>query len=544
VALAAPAACLAVPIPPGGAPATPPLTLPAPGDAAAAGAQWLVGARPGVATDRIAARFGAERLMDGTGIYAVRRGRARSFAAALRSSGRLTFAEPPRTRVIRTGTPAARPADAWRRVGAASLALPVDPLTPRQWWLRAVVRGPLTRPVVTPASPVLSVIDSQVDMTHPDVRGSGIFSATRRRATIEHGTAVSTVAGAPDNGVGIVGVWPGMRISSHATDDLTTPRIIRALDATIRERAAAVNMSYGGDESFAERIAQNRAFGSGVILVASAGNEFREGNPVEHPAADEHVLTVAAVGRTLRSSDFSSEGTGVDLSAPGQEVLLGVPRALDEDGRTDGYAELDGTSFSAPIVAAAVTWIRAARPELTTSQLFQLVRVSARDLGDRGWDQRFGFGLLDVRAALTAPAPSDDPLEPNDDIAWTTGRHLPVQAPVWRPGAPAAAFTARLDVVEDPADVYRIVVAPGATARVTVRPRVGDVDLQLFRASATSVFRATGLISTSQRGGTAAEAVTVRNTSPRPATYYAAAYIDERSKSLDAAYRLEAGTAG
>ena len=517
------------------------MLLPAPGDAtAAAGAQWLVGARPGVASDRIAARFGAERLMDGTGIYAVGRSRARSFAAALRSAGRLTFAEPPRRRVTR----AARPADAWRRVGAASLALPVDPLTARQWWLRAVVRGPLTRPVVTPASPILSVIDSQVDLTHPDVRGSGIFSATRRRATVEHGTAVSTVAGAPDNGVGIVGVWPGMRISVHATEDLTTPNIIRALNATIGERAAAVNMSYGGEESFAERIAQNRAFGSGVILVASAGNEFDEGNPVEHPAADEHVLTVAAVGRTLRSSSFSNEGAGVDLSAPGQDILLGVPRAFDEDGRTDGYTELDGTSFSSPIVAAAVTWIRAARPELTTSQLFQLVRSSARDLGDRGWDQRFGFGLLDVRAALKAPAPSDDPLEPNDDIAWTAGRYLPVQAPIWQPGAPAASFTARLDTIEDPSDVYRLVVAPGATARVTVRPRVGDVDLQVFGASATSVQREAGLIATSQRSGTATDTVTVRNTSPRPATYYAAAYIDDGSKSLDAAYRLEAGAAG
>ena len=517
------------------------MILPAPGDAAAAdGAQWLVGARPGTASDRIAARFGAARLMDGTGIYAVRRALARSFAAALRSAGRLTFAEPPRGRI----TAAARPADAWRRVGAASLAVPVDPLTPRQWWLRAVVRGPLTRPAVTPVSPVLSVIDTQVDFTHPDVRGSGIFSATHRRAAIEHGTAVSTVAGAPDNGVGIVGVWPGMRISAHATDELTTPRIIRALDATIRERAAAVNMSYGGDESFAERIAQNRAFGSGVILVASAGNEFRDGNPVEHPAGDEHVLTVAAVGRSLRSSDFSNEGSGVDLSAPGQEVLLGVPRALDDDGRKDGYTEFDGTSFSAPIVAAAVTWIRAARPELTTSQLFQLVRTSARDLGDRGWDPRFGFGLLDVRAALKAPAPSDDPLEPNDDIAWTSGRYLPVPAPIWQPGAPATAFTARLDTVEDPADVYRIVVAPGATARVTVRPQVGDVDLQVFGPSATSVFRRTGLIATSQRNGTAPDAVTIRNTSPRPATYSAAAYVDDGNRSLDAAYRLEVGAAG
>ena len=50
----------------------------------------------------------------------------------------------------------------------------------------------------------------------------------------------------------------------------------------------------------------------------------------------------------------------------------------------DGFAQLDGTSFAAPMVAAAIAWVRAARPELTPFQAAQVVRLGARDVGAAG----------------------------------------------------------------------------------------------------------------------------------------------------------------
>ena len=52
----------------------------------------------------------------------------------------------------------------------------------------------------------------------------------------------------------------------------------------------------------------------------------------------------------------------MDLSAPGVGILTAVPPALDTDGVQDGYQAMDGTSFSAPMVSAAMAWVRAARP--------------------------------------------------------------------------------------------------------------------------------------------------------------------------------------
>ena len=64
--------------------------------------------------------------------------------------------------------------------------------------------------------------------------------------------------------------------------------------------------------------------------------------------------------------------------------MTAVPPALDGDGVQDGYERQSGTSFAAPMVAAAVAWVRAARPDLTADQVAQAVRLSAVDHDDAG----------------------------------------------------------------------------------------------------------------------------------------------------------------
>ena len=87
-----------------------------------------------------------------------------------------------------------------------------------------------------------------------------------------------------------------------------------------------------------------------------------------------------------------------------------------------GYAELEGTSFSAAIVSAAGSWV-ATRRRMHVTQLFELLRSTARDVGQPGWDKDTGHGILNLPAALGRPLPRVDPLEPNDDVNQvTTGR--------------------------------------------------------------------------------------------------------------------------
>jgi hypothetical protein len=99
-----------------------------------------------------------------------------------------------------------------------------------------------------------------------------------------------------------------------------------------------------------------------------------------------------------------------------------VPLAFDTDGVPDGYTMVDGTSFSAPLTAAAAASTTTLRPQFSPDQITWALTYAAADLGRRGWDQRFGWGLLHVsRDLLAANAPYDG-AEPNDDMMFINGK--------------------------------------------------------------------------------------------------------------------------
>ncbi|MFW5643751.1 MAG: S8 family serine peptidase, partial [Alkalispirochaeta sp.] len=65
-----------------------------------------------------------------------------------------------------------------------------------------------------------------------------------------------------------------------------------------------------------------------------------------------------------------------------------------------GYASIAGTSMAAPLVAAAAAMVRSANPYLSAAEVRQILRDTARDLGPAGWDAEYGYGLVDMEAAL------------------------------------------------------------------------------------------------------------------------------------------------
>lgn len=520
----APAAA-AVPSSAGAGRAVAPLVLPGDARGSAAGvsgSRWLVGGHPGVATHRIARRFGARPLLREGGAYSVAAGRARRFAGALRAAGLLAYAEPNARR--------------------ARAAFASDPLTPRQDWLREVVDPALTPPPVTPASPLLAVMDTQVDLSHPEFEGGQVGSSSSGPALREHGTAVTAVAAAPANGRGIVGVWPGMRATVFPSDSDTCEDAVAALGRAVAAQAVVINMSYGfrQGECFSHLIATQLAFGRGATLVASGGNEFASGNAPLRPATDPHILTVAAVTKERQSAFFSSENAAVDLSAPGVGVLTAVPPPFDGDSEKDGYQALSGTSFAAPMVAAAAAWVGAARPGLQNDQVMEALRRGSQDLGSPGWDQRFGHGLLSVGGGLGAPVPAHDPREPNDDIEWVDGRRFDdPDPPFFGRRSRRRAVTARLDRLEDPVDVWPVVFPPRSTLRMRITAQSGDTDLEVYAAPAQTVYARNGLLGRSARSGRARDTVTLTNRGRRQVSGWVVAYVDRGASRLDARYGLE-----
>ena len=323
----------------------------------------------------------------------------------------------------------------------------------------------------------------------------------------------------------------------------------RGIAAAVKAGAAAINMSYGSPQRcVAEEQQINRAVKAGAVAVAASGNEFNEGNPLEYPASLPHVLTVAATGPDDKPTFFSNESAAVDLAAPGIGILTAVPGFTDKDGSNKdgadfgvGFTLVSGTSFAAPMVSAAIGWVRAARPELTPFQAAQVVRLGARDVGKRGYENSTGFGVLSLPGALGRRAPADDPLEPNDDIRYVSGRAFRDLARPLYNGRPAS-IAATADVAEDPIDVYRVKVRAGRKLRLRLDPNVGDPDLFVFDSHARSVGSKAHFLRRSVRNGKRIDRVTVRNRGRKTTTFYAAVgfFEGKRLKLLNASYTLRA----
>jgi len=515
--LTGPAVALALALP-----GAPPVHLP--GDAGTASvradrATWIVGARPSPAAARVARRARARRLT--AGVWLVARRRARPLAAALRARGDLLFAEP-------------------NRLSRELQGPPDDPLSPQARWRDAIVDPSLPPPPVTPDSPLLALIDSELDASHPEFQGGNVTTLAGQPVVNEHGTATAAVAAAPANGTGILGVWPGMRaLNVPLPGEISCADSVNGIVTAVKAKAKVINMSYGSPSlCFAEYLAIQQAIAAGVTVVAAAGNEFANGNPLEFPASLPHVLTVAAVGPDQRASYFSSASAAVDVSAPGEGILTAVPQAFDSEPPDDGYAHLNGTSFAAPMVAAAAAWVRAARPELTRDQVTQVLRLSAQDLERPGWDAATGFGEVSIGAALQRTPPPNDPLEPNDDIEWIDGRAFGrADPPIFR-GRAARTLAGQVDAYEDPNDVYRITVPAHSRVRVAIKPRFGDPDLAVYTRSARGIAERSALLARSQRGAGRSDRLTVRNRAGASRTYYVRIYVHGGSSRLDSAYVL------
>lgn len=511
----------------------PPMTLP--GEAVAASAPpaapgtWIVGARPGPAARALARRFGARHIGPaGTGGYVLARPRARAFARALERRGLLVYAQPDTL------------AEPHQR------AVPQDPLAvaPDDWrdW---VVNPALVPPPVTPDSPLIALVDAQLEPAHPEWQGGNTSALQEFAVTDSHGTATTSVAAAPVNGLGIVGVWPGARaLNVPLPSEITCARSADRIRVAIEQRAAVINMSYGSRGlCFPEYVALQVAVANGIVPVAAAGNEFAEGNPLEFPASLPHVLTVAAVGPPpeFRSSFFSNTSAAIDLSAPGEDIMTAVPPGLDADGNPDGWQRQSGTSFAAPMVAAAVAWVRAARPGLTADQVNQAIRLSAVDHDEAGWQPDTGFGVLNVEAALARRPSPPDPAEPNDDMVWVDGRAFGRADRVIFRGRRAARLAATIDVFEDPADVYRIRLRPRSRVRISANPtRSDDVDLRVYGRKARGLDSSRPLARSARRGRRT-ERITLRNRSRRARVYYVSVTVQRNVRDLDAAYALRVG---
>ena len=292
-----------------------------------------------------------------------------------------------------------------------STAYVSEPLYSQQWGPAAINLPALwAKPKVTTKRPVIAILDTGVDILHPDLEANiwtnsdedngqededddanGFaddvhgWDFVNNRATIGdyngHGTHCAGIAAAVgDNGIGITGanpdalIMPVVVMQSNGTGDVAT--IIRGIDYAAANGADVISMSIGGyGYSIAEEQALGRAYAT-AVLVAAAGNDnlciYKHNCPINgmkmdenmpmYPAALSFVLGVEASsdasGSIAMFSNFDEDGPiysaydesilfNYELRAPGTSIYSTFP-----NGR---YKSLNGTSMACPLAAGAIS---------------------------------------------------------------------------------------------------------------------------------------------------------------------------------------------
>ena len=298
--------------------------------------------------------------------------------------------------------------------GLATIAILAATLAPSDhWWL--VELGQKVGQPRGGEGVVVAVIDTGIDVTHLDLASTVIGGADFSRVgTPEgttpvgssgyHGTMVaSLIAGQGLESGGIIGVAPGAKllsvsvglgVESSDTDAQIAAAIIWSVDAG----ADVINLSLSRNSSTWPISWDNaflHAFENDVVVIAASGNDSEGNYWPAAPATIPGVISVTGLNKDLEATLLSgTTGLDVTLSAPGAGLFGSYPG--------NQIAGWSGSSAATPIVSGVVALMRAQDPKASANDIvFRLINTT-RDLGEPGFDEVYGFGMVDPTSAIAS----------------------------------------------------------------------------------------------------------------------------------------------
>ena len=309
-----------------------------------------------------------------------------------------------------------------------------NPLYREQWYLKNngyyagmdINIEPAWQLVKGTSSVTVAVVDTGVDLEHEDLASSLLKGYTVGEANGDgapkyleeseskgHGTCCAGIVGAIDNNIGVVGVANGVKIlpvniapyhcsASNPEGYASDSEIAQAIRWAY-PKADVLSCSWGGgvaSNDIANAITEARTKGrngKGTVVVFSSGNSY---GTVSFPGNVDGVLTVGAIDEYGEKCNYSNTGAALDLVAFGEHVLT-----TDVTGKlglspTAYHSGFNGTSAACPQVAGVAALMLSANPNLIEKTVKKYLKETARDLGEKGRDDMYGYGLVDAKKAV------------------------------------------------------------------------------------------------------------------------------------------------
>jgi mucin-19 len=285
---------------------------------------------------------------------------------------------------------------------AQAPAAPADNQGDSAQYIVAKLRLPEVHTLATGKGVLVAVVDSTIDVNHPDLSGvvAQRFDAVGAElAPHPHGTGM---AGAIASHKRLLGIAPNARLLAIQAFGVnsggaqgTSLAIVKGLNWAVEQGAKVINMSFAGPRDPILEQAIQGLRERGVILIAAAGNAGPKSPPL-FPGADPNVIAVSATDSDNNIYKNANRGKYVAIAAPGVDILVPAPEG--------GYQLTTGTSVAAAHVSGVAALLLERSPSLKPDELKRILTSTATKLkGARPED--VGAGLVDPYDALVKVGP-------------------------------------------------------------------------------------------------------------------------------------------
>ncbi len=287
-------------------------------------------------------------------------------------------------------------------------SIPNDTYWEQQWGPSKIEADYAWNLTIGDPSVLVAVVDTGVDWTHDDLSDNyvplgydWVYGDADPMDDNGHGTHVTgIIAAVLNNELGIAGLGQvsvmaekGLDWKGEGYEDDLANAIVHATN----QGADIISMSWGDYvDSVLIRRAITRAYSSGVLLVAAAGNDGTDQRM--YPAAYDEVISVIATDQFDQPAGFTNHGQWVELSAPGVDVYSTL--------LNDGFGYKSGTSMAAPHVSGVAALVLSLYPEETLDDLRTRLGNTADDLGEAGFDYYYGYGRINAKKAVASLNPN------------------------------------------------------------------------------------------------------------------------------------------